>query len=386
MTRFLPEIKLITHKITSNNISRVFLFGMALLLSSCGHKTTENTSEKGSGILRKHALYPKYALGFTVYENDHEVIFTSRNPHDTNQVYGILKLEKKDSISLKKTFNKLCLTSTTHSFLFDAIGSSSSVAGMSAMRYIQDPALAQKYRAQKVVNIGKDDQLNRETIISVQPDGMMVYPYDGSDYSDYEKAGIQLLYNAEYLEENPLGRVEWIKMAGLLTGKNKEAIVFFNNIEKMYMEARASVKNNVSPVTVILGKPIENTWHVPGNSSFAAEMVKDAGAVYGFEMVEGNNVQGKSMEWVLQNGTAAAYWLFTDYATEDYTLSELSKQNKIYPHLQAVQKKQVIVCNSAKVDFFGKGVIEPHVMLKDMIYHFHGIPQDYTPVYFKKIN
>jgi iron complex transport system substrate-binding protein len=256
---------------------------------------------------------------------------------------------------------------------------------MSAMNYLQDSALVQKYRAQKVVNIGKDDQLNRETIVALQPDGMMVYPYDGGSYDDYVKAGITVLYNAEYLEENPLGRAEWIKMAGLIAGKEKQAMDIFLAIETQYREAKNLAHQNMSARTVILGKPIDNVWHVPGNQSFAAQMVKDAGAVYRFSEVEGNNVQSKSSEWVLANAAEADYWIFTDYTPTDYTLAELVTQNKIYPHLGAVKKGHVVVCNSAKADFFGKGVIEPHVMLRDMIFHFHGVPKDYVPVYFKKL-
>lgn len=364
---------------------RIFLLTfVSLLVFSCGNERPKE-EEKTAGTWRKHFLYPKYALGFTVYENDLQIRFTARNPHDTTKVYSEILFDKNGDGTVRSPYKKLCLTSTTHSFLFDAIGASNLVIGMSAMSYLQDPGLIEKYKKQNVTNIGKDDQLNREVIVSLQPDGMMVYPYDGGNYSDYTKAGITVLYNAEYLEENPLGRAEWIKIAGLIAEKEKKSLEVFEEIEHQYNAAKQLAAEHAGDLSVILGKPIDNVWHVPGNQSFAAQMVKDAGAKYLFSEVEGNNVQSRSAEWVLTKASDADCWIFTDYSVNDYTLADFSAQNKIYPFLGPVKKHKVFVCNSAKVDFFGKGVIEPHVMLSDMIFHFHGIPENYQPVYFKKL-
>lgn len=361
-------------------LSCIFLFVIAF---SCGSPSPdEKTKDRG---WRKHALYPKYALGFTVYENDQQVKFTSRDPHDTTTVYSEVLFDKNADGTVKPQYKTLCLTSTTHSFLFDALGASHMVKGMSAMNYLQDTALVEKYRKQGVVHVGQDDQLNREIIVNLRPDAMMVYPYEGGDYSDYVKAGITVLYNAEYLEENPLGRAEWIKFAGLVAAQESLAESVFDAIRLQYEEAKKYAAQNISTVSVILGKPIDNVWHVPGNQSFAAQMVKDAGAQYRFEEVQGNNVQSKSTEWVLTHAADAHCWLFTDYTPQPYNLEQLKSQNKIYPHLDAVKNGRVYVCNSSKADFFGKGVIEPHVMLKDMIFHLHGTPDNYKPIYFQKL-
>lgn len=367
-------------------IIRNYLFLSALLCCffSCTDAEPGKTGN-AEGEWHKHRLHPRYALGFTIYENSRQVRFTSRNPHDTTIIYGEVFFDKNTDGTVKQKFHRLCLTSTTHSFLFEAIDASSLVTGMSALKYIQDSALVEKYRQQQVTDIGGDDHLNREIIVSLKPDGMMVYPYEGGSYDDYKKAGIPLLYNAEYLEENPLGRAEWIILAGLAAGREQRAADYFGMIEAAYRKAMLTAEKAGSPVSVILGKPIDNVWHVPGNSSFAAQMVRDAGGTYVFEEVTGNNVQSKPAEWVLGRSENAACWVFTDYALNDYTLAALSGQNRIFPHLGPVKKGNVFVCNSAKVDYFGKGVLEPHVMLNDMIFHLHGIPQTYSPVYFKKL-
>jgi iron complex transport system substrate-binding protein len=362
-----------------------FLTGAFLLFSiSCSNSNKNEKSGLDKVPYKKHVLNPVYAKGFTVYENDIFIRFTSRNPDDTTKIYSVLEFKKSEL-----PFKKICITSTTHAFLFDAIKASSSITGMSAMIYLQDSALKATYARNKVVELGKDDNLNREVIIATQPEILMVYPYDGCDYSAYEKAGITVVYNAEYLEQDPLGRTEWIKLAGLLVGKNKESLAQFKSVENNYNEYKNLIatmdKSNPKPI-VILGKPIDNIWYVPGNKSFACKLIKDAGGQYAFEEVDGNNVKTQSMEWILMRAEKANYWIFTDYSADEITLKSLKTQNKAYRHLNPFKLKNVFVCNSAKADYFGKAVIEPHILLKDLIHHFYNTDSTYKPAYFKKTN
>jgi iron complex transport system substrate-binding protein len=372
----------------SNSVSTFFtgesffcLLIAFVLLTACNTSPGKKNVAAG-GALKAHTLNPAYAKGFTVYENNEIVRLTSRNPDDTTQIYKVLDIQKKNL-----PYKNIAISSTTHSFLFDAIGGTGSIKGMSAMSYLQDKKLFETYKKNGVVELGKDDNLNREIIIQLAPDILMVYPCNGCDYSDYEKAGIIVVNNAEYLEQNPLGRAEWIKVAGLITGKEQEAMDLFANISNEYNTLKKRINEipkTTNTASVILGKPIDNIWHVPGNNSFAAQLIRDAGLLYAFDDVKGNNVTTKSSEWILSKSANATYWVFTDYSTEEITLNNLGKQNKLYQHLNPYKLKNVIVCNAARDDFFGKAVIEPHVLLRDLVYHFYPSESNYIPVYFKK--
>jgi iron complex transport system substrate-binding protein len=369
------------------SIMRVNLICSIILFSCNSPKTTEEKSQAPGGKFTKHMLNPTYALGFTIYENETTVRLTSRNPHDTNEIYKVLDFKKSEL-----PFKRIAISSTTHAFLFDAIGASHKIVGMSAMSYLQDSTLKTVYRKNGVVEMGKDDKLNREIIIKLNPQILMVYPCNGCDYSDYEKAGIIVVNNAEYLEENPLGRAEWIKVSGLLTGKNKEAENAFMKTEKEYNDSKkliSEIDDQTHKPLVILGKPIDNVWYVPGNSSFAAQLIKDAGGIYAFSDNDGNNVKTQSSEWVLSHSAEAQFWIFTDYSTEEITLKSLASQNKLYSHLNPFKLKQVIVCNAAKDDYFGKAIIEPHILLRDLNYYFYSendsLRAKYHPKYFKKL-
>ncbi|HLP11437.1 MAG TPA: ABC transporter substrate-binding protein [Flavobacteriales bacterium] len=354
--------------------------------ASCGSPKEKKEHDEG-GEFKKHALNPIYAKGFTVYENETTIRLTSRNPDDTTQIYKVLEFSKKDL-----PFKKVAITSTTHAFLFDAIGANDVIKGMSAMAYLLDSNLKATYSKNGVIELGKDDNLNREVIVKLNPQILMVYPCPGCDYSVYEKAGITVVNNAEYMEQSPLGRAEWIKVAGLLSGRETEAKAYFKKISGEYYSLTNFQFHYDAgkKIDVILGKPIDNTWHVPGENSFAAKLIRDAGAHYVFEGVEGTNVTAEPVEWIIKKAVIAEFWVFTDYSQNEITIKNLVSQNKVYKALYPVQIKNVIVCNSAKDDFFGKAVIEPHILLKDLIYTFQGYIGDfpdssYKPKYFKKI-
>lgn len=353
-----------------------------LFFVSCSNTNEKEKSTSKNDTWKKHMLNPTYAKGFTIYENDSVIRFTSRNPDDTNQIYKTLDFNKKNL-----PFKNIAITSTTHAFLFDAIGANDRIKGMSAMSYLLDSNVKATYAKNGVTELGKDDNLNREIIIKLNPDILMVYPCPGCDYTTYEKAGIIVVNNAEYLEQDPLGRAEWIKVAGFVSGKNQESLTEFDSIVIRYNGVKNRSSTMVGNTTnfVILGKPIDNTWHVPGNTSFAAKLIYDAGLLYAFDEVKGNNVKPQNIEWIITKAKDARYWIFTDYSTSDITLATLAKQNKVFKTLRPFQEKNVIVCNSAKDDFFGKAVVQPDILLKDLVQHFKDLYPGYKPIYFKKL-
>lgn len=67
-----------------------------------------------------------------------------------------------------------------------------------------------------------------ERIIELQPDGIMLSPYESSGgYGQLGKLGIPLIECADYMETSPLGRAEWMKFYGILIGKKALADSLF---------------------------------------------------------------------------------------------------------------------------------------------------------------
>ncbi len=93
--------------------------------------------------------------------------------------------------------------------------------------------------------MGYEGNLNRELIISLAPDLLMAYgvadPSSGST-SRLSDLGVRVFYNADYLEQHPLARAEWIKLFGLLTGREEMADSIISSVSASYMELAERVK------------------------------------------------------------------------------------------------------------------------------------------------
>ena len=97
----------------------------------------------------------------------------------------------------------------------------------------------------------------------------MVYGI-GSESAGYigklKELGIKVIFNADYLENDPLGKAEWIKMIGALYSKEEMADSIFSTIESKYNQLKIFISENADErPKVLLGLPFKDTWFIsPG--------------------------------------------------------------------------------------------------------------------------
>lgn len=99
--------------------------------------------------------------------------------------------------------------------------------------------------------------LDREAIISLAPDGFLTYLYGDQEKKDagfLRSQGIPVIFMAEYLEDSALGRAEWIKLVGILVGKEKEAADLFSKIASDYKALEALGTKAYDRPRVVLGE------------------------------------------------------------------------------------------------------------------------------------
>lgn len=93
-----------------------------------------------------------------------------------------------------------------------------------------------------------------------------------------EELGIPVLVERSSYETSPLGRLEWVKLYGILLGKEAEADTFFRQEEQ---KVSALEKSGTTGKTVAFFSVTANgsvTVHKPGG--YMAQMVEDAGGAY----------------------------------------------------------------------------------------------------------
>ena len=74
--------------------------------------------------------------------------------------------------------------------------------------------------------------------MALDPDIILISPFKRGGYDAIRNVDIPLIPHLGYKELTPLGQAEWIKVVGLLTGREKEANEVFDGIESRYNELK----------------------------------------------------------------------------------------------------------------------------------------------------
>jgi iron complex transport system substrate-binding protein len=374
-----------------------FLLILILTASSCS--TTEN---------RKHVNIDfqsdivTYAGRFSLVETDSCTILNIIDPWqgagNVIHQYFLIK-ENPDyhpQIDQSRRINvpvkRIICMSTTHLAMIKALGQESSIAGVSGSGFVYDATISKRIKDGFINDIGYDSGINSELIIKSSPDLVMVYGV-GSESAGYTakiyELGTKVMYNADYLETDPLGKAEWIKVFGALFCKEKLADSLFSAIESKYNKLKEYISSNTgAKPAVMLGLPFRDTWYISPGNSYISRLIGDAGGKYLWENTESSVSMPYGLENVYIESLNADFWLNTG--------SVLSKEEivSIDPRLGSVPPfvKGKLFNNNKRLnssggnDYWESGTINPHILLKDIasILHPELFP-DHSLVYYRKI-
>ena len=286
--------------------------------------------------------------------------------------------------------SSIVLTSTTHIPALESLKQISSLVGFPGLDYISSEQTRSRIATGKVKELGANDRLNTEMVLNLQPELVVGFGVTGipEAYLTLENSGIPLVLNGDWMEQNPLGKAEWIKFFGLLFGQWEEAEEIFTQIETDYVAARelaASAKNRPS---VISGALYRDIWYLPGGGSWAAKFLEDANAAY---IWADNNETGSlslSLESVLEKGSSADYWI----SPSEFTTYQAMREADVhYERFKAFKEKQVYTYAATRgagsgLLYFELGPNRPDLILKDLIYYLHpGVIPEYEPVFYQPL-
>ena len=288
---------------------------------------------------------------------------------------------------------KIICMSTTHLAMLSALGEAGSVAGFSGTRFIYDDILLQRVKKGEIREVGYEDNLNKELILKLGPDLVMVYGI-GSESTGYigklKEMGILVLYNADYLENDPLGKAEWIKLMGALYCKEKMADSIFTNIEKEYNKLKSYVTTNTSErPKVLLGLPFRDTWYISPGNSYVSTLIGDAGGEYLWKDTESSFSMPMGIENVFLKALSADYWLNTgsanslsDIVVTDERLSRLEcfKTGNLFNNTRRTGK-------DGGNDYWEGGSMNPHIILRDIASILHpGLFAGNELIYYRQLD
>lgn len=331
----------------------------------------------------------KYAKGFDVeYGNGYVKISTFSLPGNSFfadsvfiQTNSNTELPEQTKIIRPDQALMGCQSSTHLAFL-EALFSLDRVTGLCGLDYVNNPVVSATLKKNKVVELCLADQVQLEALYKSEADLFLTYPFGSSQSENYAEKGIQTLLIAEYLEESQLARLEWIKLFGLLTGHTQEAVAYYNQVESEYLELREDAEQTEK--TFIMNLPFQDQWFMPASQSVGVELIEDAGMRYFYPSENGTENEMHANEEVWNDGILADYWIIIASRPSGFSLADLILEEPVYGVFKSVQNKQVIFCNTAEVDYFAQGVVEPHVLLKDLLFATGQIDK-HEPKYFFRL-
>jgi iron complex transport system substrate-binding protein len=373
-------------------IYSILPFFLVIFLSSCGSGGSFNFSESTKG---EKEISVRHAQGLRIWQSAEGFRVVVRNPQDTTQILGNYFFKTVDQsaedslgkgLSIRVPITNAALQSTTFVSFFDKLGEIDRVDGLGYAVRNQNANMAARLKSGAAIEITSGNDLDFEQLLKLAPDVLMVYQYADSDFSRYTEEGIPVVMNMEFAESTPLGRAEWIKLVGCLTGKLKESVEIFDGIEKRYRDLRTQVAFKSSLPLVFTGSKYGSSWFAPGRDSFIAQYIRDAGGIYSFEHIEGQGSTELDFEGVVSIITQADYWGFLISSEDEFSYQQVLEMDGIYSELKAFKRGQIFVCNTAKVDYFGDAVMEPDRILADLIGVFHpDLTPDHVFHYFRPI-
>nr|NQU94552.1 ABC transporter substrate-binding protein [Bacteroidota bacterium] len=348
-------------KLIRNILPLFVLFTLLILMSCSGDMPEQKPGEYTQYDLKPSSLNPEFATGFKVWNYGQDLlleIFLS--PEITASackylIYNHDTLQRSLNpgiVSIQAPITKLVCMSASHVSFVDALQETNKIVGVSSAAYVVSDRFDKFLHAGNIREIGVGDYFDLEALIDLQPDVVMVSPYKGQTYDQLLNAGMVVLPNGDFLEPTPLGRAEWIKVLGILLGKEGQADSIFNSIKAEYFKLKNLTANLSERPTVICGKQYGGFWNIPGGNSYVACFLKDAGAEYLWSHNTDKGSFPMDFETVYSKGYHAEFWRFLYYAEMPMTYDQLLEEDARYAGMKAFKNNKVIGCNTLVTPYY----------------------------------
>ena len=357
---------------------------LGILVASCSNQETDRSKLKKASFT---SIAPKYAKGFSLDDYGSYQLLHILQPFNDKQdtityllyANGSEKPEGVDYLaSIATPIQKMVVQSTTHIALADELNALEVISGMTSTQFVYNPTLKKRIEEGKVKEVGEGEQLSQENIMFMQPDLLMVSGFSSASfYKNYKNlidAGVPVLINSDWMEQDMLGRAEWLKVLGYLLGKQDLANQQFEKIEKLYNQYAEIGRTAKEKPMVIGGLPFKGAWSVAGAKSYIAQLLTDAGAEWNWAGDSSSVSLQMDFESVYPIGLQAEYWVRVGTVRSK---AELLAKDSRFEDFKSVQLGN-LYNNTKRMtpdglgnDYWESGLIKPHLILADIIKIIH---------------
>ena len=188
-------------------------------------------------ILKEIPSTIKYAKGFDIINEKGTKKLLIKSAYQNSKELFSYQILNKDKKGARKALidqeilvpiNRIVVTSTTHIPMIELLNEEASIVGFPNSNYISSEKTRHLIDKGNITEIGKESSLNTEILLDLHPELVVGFGVSSVDktLTSIQKAGINVIYNGDWLEESPLGRAEWIKFLGFYLIRKNKQIVF----------------------------------------------------------------------------------------------------------------------------------------------------------------
>ncbi len=366
----------------------------AILWCTCSCTSSSNIDDYNMTVYT-----PTYATGFRIVgaEGKQSTIIRVTNPwQSADNVETMLFIARGGEKApngfrgqvLQGDAKRVVCMSSSHIAMLDAIGAVESVVGVSGKNFITNPYVVAHQRT--IADVGYDGNMNFELLVAQQPDIVLLYGVTGACtmQSKLDELAIPYIYIGEYVEEDPLGKTEWLVALAEIVGLRQQGLTYFAELPQRYEQLKSIAASAHTPAPkVMLNTPYADSWFMPSTTSYIARLIADAGGDYIYQQNTSNHSLPIDLEQAALLTTQADIWLHVENIN---SLDDLRRQLPKFAHMPCVQRGEVYNCDKRRVagggnDYWESGVVHPDVILRDLIKIFHSELVSEEFVYYRKI-
>ena len=285
----------------------------------------------------------------------------------------------------------LIATSTTHLPHIEKLGELERLVAIDNIKYVNSEAIHSRFAAGELAEVGRGMSIDLEKVLVLQPDLVITDAPDNAHLA-LQEGGVSVVVNAAYAEPSLLGRAEWIKFVAAFFDKEELASAQFDNLVVRY-EARSALTQHLpadARPSVFVGSLWRGTWFMSGGKTYAAQLLKDAGANYLWADDDSQQSLSLDFETVYEKAHDADCWITMQNAW--LSRSDVVVADERYKKFSAFKTGQIFNANArlnkyGGNDYWETGLMEPDVLLADIIKILHpNLLPDHQLKYYRKLD
>lgn len=396
---------MVTNLFNNSFYFRSLFWGCVILLLglyACSTKSEQHHSDNGIDIsLNSGKSSVDHAIGFDmIHYDDFIILQLFSHYNESSDTLNVLLRSKEamvppqflDYRQIITPVNRIALLHSSYVSYFNFCDARDNLSSISEVKYVFDEAIFSSVEKGELPEVGYGESLDREMLLSLETELVITVGFPNAPNKSEQilkELGIPVLVFSEWQEANLLGRLEWVKVVAALTGKTEHANARFSEIEKEYFDLLGISKKAATKPTIICNLPYKGSWFVPGGNSYISNLMSDAGGQYLWSEDKGTGAIQLDFESVYAKGMDADYWISPDFA---FSMVDILDKDERLADFNSFKERKIfnnnrLTSRSIANDYWESGIINPHVILADMIKILHPeLLPDHQLQYYRQLN